>query len=60
MVLDHTSALPRPHRGLHFEISYAMKNTKTTKLLASYHNPRQAGSLGGVTSFARTLIDDCE
>lgn len=32
-----------------------MKKSKTTKLLTSYHNPRQPGSLGGVTSFARTL-----
>jgi len=32
-----------------------MKKSKATKLLASYHDPRQPGSLGGVTSFARTL-----
>ena len=55
VVPDHKSTLPRPRRGLHFEISNAMKKSKTTKLLTSYHNPRQPGSLGGVTSFARTL-----
>ena len=35
-----------------FEISDAMKKSKATKLLTSYHDPRQPGSLGGVTRFA--------
>ena len=30
-----------------------MKKSKATKLLTSYHDPRQPGSLGGVTRFAR-------
>ena len=32
-----------------------MKKSKAAKLLTSYHDPRQPGSLGGVTKFARTL-----
>ena len=32
-----------------------MKKSKATKLLTSYHDPRQPGSLGGVTRFARAL-----
>jgi len=32
-----------------------MKKSKATKLLTSYHDPRQPGSLGGITSFARAL-----
>jgi len=55
VVPDHPRTPPRPRRGLHFEVSDAMKKSKATKLLASYHDPRQPGSLGGVTSFARTL-----
>ena len=32
-----------------------MKKSKATKLLTSYHDPRQPSSLGGVTRFAQTL-----
>ena len=55
VVSDHTCTLPRPRRGLHFEISDTVKKSKTIKLLTSYYDPRQPGSLGGVTSFAGTL-----
>ena len=55
MVPDHSRTPPRPHQGLQFEISDVMKKSKATKLLTSYHDPRQPGSLGGVTKFARAL-----
>ena len=32
-----------------------MKKSKTAKLITSYHDPRQPGRMGGITSFARTL-----
>ena len=32
-----------------------MKKSKAIKLLTSYHDPRQPGSLGGVTRFSQTL-----
>ena len=53
VVLDHPRTPPRSRQGLQFEISDAMKKSKATKLLTSYHDPRQPGSLGDVTRFAR-------
>ena len=55
VVPDHPRTPPRSRQGLQFEISDAMKKSKAPKLLTSYHDPRQPGSLGGVTRFARTL-----
>ena len=55
MVPDYSRTPPRPHQGLQFEISDVMKKSKATKLLTSYHDPRQPGSFGGVTRFARAL-----
>ena len=54
-LLDHPRTPPRPRQGLLFEISDAMKKSKASRLLRSYHDPRQPGSLGGVARFARSL-----
>ena len=55
VVPDHPRTPPKPHQGLQFEISDVMKKSKTPKLLTSYHDPRQPGSLGGVARFAQSL-----
>ena len=51
--LDHPRTPSRSRQGLQFEISDAMKKSKATKLFTSYHDPRQPGTLGGMTRFAR-------